>query len=179
MQLTEQSPRVTGYPWMIGVCILVGCTLSVVAEEPIALPRGAKAPTRTAADSVAAAPAGATEAVAATSTNLLARDPFWPVGYFPGKEEATNPPAPKVEKEKKPEAPPRWKEATRSLRIKGVLRVSTGKYVAMINDRIVGEGDCIEAAFAGRKYRWRIKSVSREGVRFQPLESELLGPEAE
>jgi len=127
---------------------------------------------------------GSTAGVARSVTNVAAarqegtpgerklRDPFWPVGYTPGQHEPTNTisEAPKPP----PVAPPRWKEATRTLTIKGVLRVSEGKYVAMINDQIVGEGDTVEAVFAGRRYRWRVKGVSRDGVRFQPVESHPL-----
>lgn len=104
---------------------------------------------------------------------VRARDPFWPVGYVPGKQDTNKPPSNEVKPVQV--APPRWQEATRSLKIKGVLRVSEGKYVAMINDRIVGAGDTMEAIFAGRRYRWKVKSVTREGVKFLPLESEVLG----
>jgi len=162
---------------MMTFCVSIGCGLCPAAEKPSEILSGSGVHTGALAAGAARISAGATGSVETSSTNLMVRDPFWPVGYSPGQEEPANLPAPQVEK--RPEAPPRWKEATRSLRIKGVLRVSAGKYVAMINDRIVGEGDLIEAFFSGRKYRWRIKSVSREGVGFQPLESELVRPAAE
>ena len=99
------------------------------------------------------------------------RDPFWPVGYSPAKEEPPPPPpkveAPKpVEQEKKPEEPPPppepepdWRAAMRLLRISGYAE-SGGRRTCVINGRTVSETEKISIVHDGFRYTWRLDVIA-------------------
>ena len=99
------------------------------------------------------------------------RDPFWPVGYSPAKEEPPPPPkkveAPKpVEPEKKPEKPPPppepepdWRAAMRLLRISGYAE-SGGKRTCVINGRTVSETEKISIVHEGFRYTWCLDVIA-------------------
>ena len=99
------------------------------------------------------------------------RDPFWPVGYSPAKEEPPPPPkkveAPKpVVQEKKPEEPPPppepepdWRAAMRLLRISGYAE-SGGKRTCVINGRTVSETEKISIVNEGFRYTWRLDRIA-------------------
>ena len=105
--------------------------------------------------------------------NAEFRDPFWPVGYSPAKEEPPPPPpppkveAPKpVEEEKKPEPPPPppepepdWQAALRLLRISGYAE-SSGKRSCVINGRTVSESEKISIVHDGFRYTWRLDVIA-------------------
>ena len=109
------------------------------------------------------------------------RDPFWPVGYSPAKEE---PPKPKtvetakpVVKETKPEQPPPppepepdWHAAMRLLRISGYAE-SGNTRSCVINGRTVSEGEKISIVHDGFRYTWRIDRIApqKSQMRFQRL----------
>ena len=109
------------------------------------------------------------------------RDPFWPVGYSPAKEE---PPKPKtvetakpVVKETKPEQPPPppepepdWPAAMRLLRISGYAE-SGGQRSCVINGRTVSEAEKISIVHNGFRYTWRIDRIAplKSQMRFQRL----------
>ena len=99
------------------------------------------------------------------------RDPFWPVGYSPAKEEPP-PPPPKVEapkpvvQEKKPEEPPPppepepdWRAAMRLLRISGYAE-SGGNRTCVINGRTVSETEKISIVHEGFRYTWRLDRIA-------------------
>ena len=109
------------------------------------------------------------------------RDPFWPVGYSPAKEEPPQPKkveAPKpVVKEKKPEPPPPppepepdWPAAMRLLRISGYAE-SGGLRSCVINGRTVSEAEKISIVHDGFRYTWRIDRIAplKSQMRFQRL----------
>ena len=99
------------------------------------------------------------------------RDPFWPVGYSPAKEEPPPPPkkveTPKpVVQEKKPEKPPPppepepdWRAAMRLLRISGYAE-SGGKRTCVINGRTVSETEKISIVHEGFRYTWRLDRIA-------------------
>ena len=110
------------------------------------------------------------------------RDPFWPVGYSPAKEEPP-PPPPKVEtpmpvvQEKKPEEPPPppepepdWPAAMRLLRISGYAE-SGGKRTCVINGRTVSETEKISIVHDGFRYTWRLDRIApqKSQMRFTRL----------
>ena len=100
------------------------------------------------------------------------RDPFWPVGYSPAKEE---PPKPKtvetakpVVKETKPEQPPPppepepdWHAAMRLLRISGYAE-SGNTRSCVINGRTVSEGEKISIVHDGFRYTWRLDRIAAQ-----------------
>ncbi len=107
------------------------------------------------------------------------RDPFWPVGYSPAKDEP--PPPPKaVEKKvetKKPEEPPPppepepdWKAALRLLRISGYAE-SNDTRSCVINGRTVSESEKISIVHEGFRYTWRIDRIApqKSHMRFTRL----------
>ena len=109
------------------------------------------------------------------------RDPFWPIGYSPAKEEPPKPKqveAPKpVVQAKKPEAPPPppepepdWHAAMRLLRISGYAE-SGNTRSCVINGRTVSEGEKISIVHDGFRYTWRIDRIAaqKSQMRFQRL----------
>ncbi len=99
------------------------------------------------------------------------RDPFWPVGYSPAKEEPP-PPPPKVEapkpvvQEKKPEEPPPppepepdWPAAMRLLRISGYAE-SGNTRSCVINGKTVSETEKISIVHDGFRYTWRLDRIA-------------------
>ncbi len=110
------------------------------------------------------------------------RDPFWPVGYSPAKEEPP-PPPPKVEapkpvvQETKPEEPPPppepepdWPAAMRLLRISGYAE-SGNTRSCVINGKTVSEGEKISIVHDGFRYTWSLDRIApqKSQMRFQRL----------
>ncbi len=110
------------------------------------------------------------------------RDPFWPVGYSPAKEEPP-PPPPKVEapkpvvQEKKPEEPPPppepepdWPAAMRLLRISGYAE-SGNTRSCVINGKTVSEGEKISIVHDGFRYTWSLDRIApqKSQMRFTRL----------
>ena len=104
------------------------------------------------------------------------RDPFWPVGYSPAKEEPPKPqkvePVKPVVQEKKPEAPPPppepepdWRAAMRLLRISGYAE-SGGRRTCVINGQTVSESEKISIVHDGFRYTWRLDRIA-------PLKSQM------
>ena len=104
------------------------------------------------------------------------RDPFWPVGYSPDKEEPPKPqkvePVKPVAQEKKPEAPPPppepepdWRAAMRLLRISGYAE-SGGRRTCVINGQTVSESEKISIVHDGFRYTWRLDQIA-------PLKSQM------
>jgi len=102
------------------------------------------------------------------------RDPFWPIGYIPGAKKA---PTNRAVKSTRPVvSPPRWKEAARHLQIKGVMKAGRDRFVAMINDQVVREGDKVSIVFGDKRYFWEVRSISSADVKFRPLKAVPLAP---
>ena len=109
------------------------------------------------------------------------RDPFWPVGYSPAKEEPPKPavveaPKPVVQEKKSEEPPPPpepepdWPAAMRLLRISGYAE-SGGRRSCVINGRTVSEAEKISIVHDGFRYTWRIDRIApqKSQMRFQRL----------
>lgn len=110
------------------------------------------------------------------------RDPFWPVGYTPPREEAVVAQPAKPAEEKKevraPQPQPDWPAAMRCLKISGYAE-SNGARTCIINGRTVAEGDRISIVNGGFRYTWKIDAVtpqksqmkfSRQSVSIMPKE---------
>ena len=113
------------------------------------------------------------------------RDPFWPVGYVPRRPEkpaaavATRPnagPAPVVV----PVAvsnPVDWDEARRHLEIRGISRIARDKtsgraaYFAVINNKMVEEGEAVSVPWNGRVYRWRVTQIGPAGLQLVKIDT--------
>lgn len=136
------------------------------AAVPGAAPASAPAETPPKVEPPAPQPAVAAE------EELPPRDPFWPVGWYPnrpGQEEPTNEVA-AVEEPVVKEEPPKWDDAVKKLQIKGVMKTPTG-YVAMIGGQIVKESETVSVLYEAKLYRWKVRSITSRGVRFEPLDA--------
>jgi len=114
------------------------------------------------------------------------RDPFWPVGYVPSNpvpvkiDLATGQPtyAPTAIPDLPPPPPkiPQWDQARRQLKIQGISRVGLDKktgrptFFAVINGRVVEEGNIVEAVTPDFKYRWKVASIAEKNVKLTPLD---------
>ena len=94
------------------------------------------------------------------------RDPFWPVGFTPDA-----PAGVKEEKKQQVAEEPKWGDAVKMLDVKGVMNVAGGKYMAMINNQVVKEGDVVSVRMGELPYRWKVHSVSKRGARFEKLDA--------
>ena len=113
-------------------------------------------------------PADGTNAIQVANTSGEPRDPFLPVGYLPPRRatsgETTG--ATPVEAFQ----PTDWEQAQKMLNISGISRAGTGKagsaqkYMAIINGRLVEEGNNLSVTLNGIAYRWQVQSIGPEGV---------------
>ena len=119
----------------------------------------------------ASAAAEEAEDTSVTSAPPELRDPFWPVGYKPPPPKSKT--VKKTDEPTKPvvvEIPPKWDEALKQVNVKGIMKKGAGGYMAVINNQICSEKDAISTVYDGRKYTWRIDSISAKGVSFSKLE---------
>lgn len=170
----------------VAVVVVVGLSwLPVAAQTAEELPPGARTPEAAAppatvepqqperAENVAPGPeAVARDETVAGGVADGVRDPFWPVGYFPRPKTetpATNvviyTPTPAVE----PPVVTDWEGARRQLTIRGFSHIGD-KYQAVINDRVVEEGDIVSVRLAGRLYRWKVVAIGPDRVKLDKLE---------
>ncbi|MBN1269934.1 MAG: hypothetical protein JXB04_10115 [Kiritimatiellae bacterium] len=98
------------------------------------------------------------------------RNPFWPVGFTPPREGERIVLPDVVEPDKNQPEPPKWDEATKQLGIKGVMAMAADKYMAVVNNQIVREGDIVMVIHKGKRYRWKVHAITKGGVRFEPLD---------
>ena len=118
------------------------------------------------------------------------RDPFWPVGYSPAKDEPPSPPPPPPKAEEPPpvaapEEPqtlpvpdmpePDWPAALRRLRISGYAEVN-GHRSCVINGRTISESEKISIVHDGFRYTWRLDRIApqKAQMRFTRLTVALL-----
>lgn len=96
------------------------------------------------------------------------RDPFTPIGYVPPSPKDTLPASlPPVISTPMP-TPEMWEEARRTLRVGGVTAIGNRRK-ALINDRVVGEGDRVEVQHRGFLFRWVVDRVDEQGVSLRPV----------
>lgn len=125
-----------------------------------------------------------TQTVAAAEAAPL-RDPFWPVGYVPRRPEkpvavpvaasrtgvvASPVPAPIGN-------PVDWDEARRHLEIRGISRIARDKtsgraaYFAVVNNKVVEEGEVVSVVWNGRVYRWRVTQIGPAGLQLVKIDT--------
>jgi len=89
----------------------------------------------------------------------LLRDPFWPAGWQPtyfGQIDETRAGG---------EALTRWGEAEKLLRVSGLSRNSSGRFVASIKGvGVVQEGETVAVNLSGLTYKWTIRSITARGL---------------
>ncbi|MDD5483870.1 MAG: hypothetical protein PHP98_09530 [Kiritimatiellae bacterium] len=82
---------------------------------------------------------------------------------------------PAKEKKSAPEAnPPQaldWRESAAKINVKGTLIGRDGVRVAIVNDAIIKEGECVRVEHKKTIYRWRAKLISESGVSWEPEEA--------
>lgn len=96
----------------------------------------------------------------------IVRDPFWPVGYIPP---ALIPEDEKVEEKPKIEDS-MWEAAQEKVVISGVSDMGQAGFFAIVNGVMHQQDEVIAVEHEGKSFRWRIKSIDKNGVRLQPLE---------
>lgn len=109
-------------------------------------------------------------ALGAMAAELPIRDPFWPVGYEPPKQEIAvkTPPKPEpvtpVVEAPKPAVD--WKAARGALKVLGYAEAN-GIRRCFIDGKLVSEGETVNLVHQGLRYAWRL-------VRIAPLPSNSL-----
>ena len=90
----------------------------------------------------------------------LTRDPFWPVDWEPpqlGKVSTNRPATNTVLTE--------WDKARASLQVTGLSKGKDGKYLAVLKGiGVVEEGDTVSVNLVGLNYRWKIVSITVNGI---------------
>lgn len=66
---------------------------------------------------------------------------------------------------------PDWREAGKKLSLKGVLIGKDGVRVAIVNNQMVKEGECVQVEHKKMIYRWRAKFIRDKGVSWEPVEA--------
>jgi hypothetical protein len=127
------------------------------AAAPDASASAADTPAPTDTDPHAAgAPADGT----ASPAGAVERDPFWPVGWVPPPEKASSLPA-----DFAPKSPIRWQDAIRQLEVTALTELPGGGYVAIMKGiGVVERGDTIAVNLSGLTYRWKVESITSEGI---------------
>ena len=170
--------------WLIvvGAVLTAGSARAQIPADPVpAVPTAAETQVVAVADTqtavVAVAPGG----------SAPARDPFWPVGYVPRRPEkpaavvvarhgagvaAPAPPvaAPAVN-------PVDWDEARRKLDIRGISRIARDRtsgraaFFAVVNNRMVEEGETVSVTWNGHVYRWRVTQIGPAGLQLVKIDA--------
>ena len=170
--------------YRIAIALLLTLAVALASRAQDDAPPRATEPSATSVDvSVELPPAEVTqpaaEPVAAPAVEAAPpvelRDPFWPVGYKPPPPKSKT--VRKVDESPKPaapvEIPPKWDEARKLVNVKGIMK-RAGGFMAVINNQVCSENDTISTTLDGRKYVWRIGSITEKGVTFERLETSKL-----
>ena len=64
---------------------------------------------------------------------------------------------------------PEWARAEKTFLIGGIMTDKDGRYVALVNGKLVEEGDTISVVYEDMTYRWNVRAVSRKGLSVTPL----------
>ena len=157
MKRSDSRGSARGAAWVCVACLLATLSHGACAQEPAA----------------AATPAAPTDVVTVV-TNILARDPFWPVGYAPRVVEedtgggVTNPPPARSG------VVIRWPKLT----LKGVMKTSEGRYVGLMPGvaGLIEGGEKIRMLKDGVEYEWRVVGVGPEGASCERIEARVVAP---
>lgn len=72
---------------------------------------------------------------------------------------------------KPPVDAPDWQETGNKINVKGTLIGKDGVRVAIVNNQIVREGECIQVEHKKIIYRWRAKFIRDGGISWEPVEA--------
>ena len=64
-----------------------------------------------------------------------------------------------------------WQEAEKKVNVKGTLIGKDGMRIAIVNNQIVREGECIQVEHKKMIYRWRVKGIRESGISWEPVEA--------
>ena len=64
-----------------------------------------------------------------------------------------------------------WQEAGKKLSVKGALIGKDGVRIAIVNNQMVKEGDCVQVEHKKTIYRWRAGFIREKGVSWEPVET--------
>jgi hypothetical protein len=64
-----------------------------------------------------------------------------------------------------------WQEAEKKLVVGGRVHAGDGSYLAYVNRKLVEKGNTVSIIHKNMLYRWRVKSISKDTVEFQPLDA--------
>jgi hypothetical protein len=65
-----------------------------------------------------------------------------------------------------------WTTARQALKLGGVMLNDEGGYIAIVNDEIVEVGDIVKLEFGRTIYRWKVTTISKHNVDFEPLDTQ-------
>jgi hypothetical protein len=99
----------------------------------------------------------------------VSRDPFWPVGYAPKSAAELEREKSAAEASRNKVSGPKWSEARASLRVGGYMKTQDG-YAALVNNSVVTPTDVIALIFEDKLYRWKVETVSANGISFIQLD---------
>ncbi|OGV68426.1 MAG: hypothetical protein A2283_19400 [Lentisphaerae bacterium RIFOXYA12_FULL_48_11] len=147
--------------------------LSLVVMLQTAICQEPKAPARN-------APAAVTEPQGQLASEKTARDPFWPIGYWPQKKDesgniiSTAPGMPAIQTPGKTNVVVAPKEIVISwpeLKVKGLTRQGDGTYIAIIDGvGIVEKGQIIQIQRDGFIFKYKISDINQKGILQQKLD---------
>jgi len=66
---------------------------------------------------------------------------------------------------------PEWGEAGKKITVKGTLIGDDGVRVAMVNNQMVREGECVQVEHKKTIYRWRAMFIRDKGISWEPVEA--------
>ena len=70
-----------------------------------------------------------------------------------------------------PATAPDWQAAEKKISLKGALIGKDGVRVAIVNNQIVKEGECVQVEHKKMIYRWRAHFINDRGISWQPVEA--------
>lgn len=148
----------------IALCVALAPGAPAMAQDDAGEPAATLIP-----EDAAAAPLGFIYA----GTNLVERDPFWPVGYVPPSLLASGTPSAGVaEDDHTPPSEPKLAIDWPRLRLSGMTRKKDGGYVGLIEGvGLVEKGDVVRMRRGDVVYRWRVDSIGTDGVEAQRIEA--------
>ena len=101
------------------------------------------------------------------------RDPFWPIDHVPSGQ---NPP-PEIDKpeEPKPGLSPEELKAKTERQIKEALNrkatvVKNGKVSALVNGKLVSQGDTLTVKSEGQTFRLKVKILTADNIVLEPIQ---------
>lgn len=103
---------------------------------------------------------------APAQAGTTARDPFWPVGFWPGREKSPSSPgttdvSPTNVVSLVPDAPD-WPAAEKALKVTSIVEGQGNKAFAVANGQVVAVGETLSVRQGRFFYVWTVKSISRK-----------------